>query len=138
MKSSLSPTLVVAAVIVWQQKILIVRRGPQETGAGEWEFPGGKVEKGETPEEALRREIQEELSLDVEVQECLGSKIYAYPQKTICLRVYWVRAPHDQLRLVDHDAFEWVEPQTLQAQKLSLPDQPFVEKIRTDYPRFIF
>ena len=69
---------VTAAIITNDDKILIAQRGKDENLAGKWEFPGGKIEKGETPQQCLKREIQEELELNIEVGEFFGESIYTY------------------------------------------------------------
>ncbi|MFV8257824.1 (deoxy)nucleoside triphosphate pyrophosphohydrolase [Bdellovibrio bacteriovorus] len=132
------PVLVVAAVIQRQEdpegRILVVRRGPEQSGAGFWEFPGGKVEAGEAPEQALVREITEELALDIRVHELIGEEDFSYPSKTIRLRVYWasVRGGED-LVLTEHDAFKWQRPEEIDVMSLSAADRPFVEKILNAY-----
>lgn len=131
--TSVNPVLVVAAVIRHvqdpQKKVLVVRRGPGQSGAGAWEFPGGKVEVGETPEEALIREIHEELGLDITVGECLGEQDFIYPTKTIRLRVYWALTAKTSLVLTEHDAFVWSLPEEICVEDLSPADRPFVELI---------
>lgn len=127
------PVLVVAALIRrfgdTEKRILIVRRGPGQSGAGYWEFPGGKVEVGESPEQALVREIDEELALSIRVGDLLGEADFAYPAKFIRLRVYWAEAVHGQLQLSEHDAFKWCLSQEISVQELSEADRPFVEMI---------
>ncbi|MGZ3771909.1 MAG: (deoxy)nucleoside triphosphate pyrophosphohydrolase [Bdellovibrio sp.] len=126
--------LVVAALITRandaEKRILVVRRGPTQSGAGFWEFPGGKVEKGETPEEALVREIQEELSIKIQVKSFLAEEDYAYPSKLIRLRVYWTETEQQDLRLSEHDAYKWSLPEEINEKELSEADRPFVKKIR--------
>lgn len=133
MAQNSQPVLVVAALIRRygdpEKKILIVRRGPGQTGAGAWEFPGGKVEKGESPEQALVREIQEELGIEIKVGALLGEAIYAYPSKVIKLRVHWSESLSSDLQLVEHDAFKWLRAEEIQVSELSEADRPFVEMI---------
>lgn len=128
------PVLVVAAVIRKSEdpeRVLVVRRGPEQSGAGFWEFPGGKVEAGEMPEQALVREIAEELALDIRVQELIGEEDFAYPTKTIRLRVYWATVKgSSELVLTEHDAYQWLAPAEIDVPSLSAADRPFVEKIR--------
>lgn len=130
MISPQEPVLVVAAVIKkplsQQGEILIVRRGPGQSGAGFWEFPGGKVEPFEASEQALVREIQEELNYDIRVGALVGEKVFAYPAKTIRLRVYWADILRGEMRLTEHDAFAWVRPQDIKVEELSEADRPFV------------
>lgn len=127
------PQLVVAALV--QKKfdpkgpLLLVRRGPDMSGAGQWEFPGGKVEAGEQEAEALVREIEEELSLEVSVGALLGESTHRYPNKSIHLKVYWTEIQSGDLFLTEHDAHRWVEPQHIIELELSPADRPFLKKI---------
>ncbi|AHI06154.1 MutT/NUDIX family hydrolase /pyrophosphatase [Bdellovibrio bacteriovorus W] len=133
MSLSSKPQLVVAALV---QKsfdprgpILLVRRGPDMSGAGQWEFPGGKVEEGEKEVEALVREIEEELSLQVTVGKLLGEGTHHYPNKSIHLKVYWTEILSGDLFLTEHDAHRWVEAEQIIESDLSEADRPFLEKI---------
>ncbi len=127
------PVHVVAAVIFRthdsEKKILTVRRGPDQSGAGAWEFPGGKVEAGESPIQALKREIEEELGLSVHVRDYIGEVVHDYPAKSIRLSVYWAETEKEELVLVDHDAFKWSLPEEIQSADLSAADRPFLEKL---------
>ena len=67
---------VTAAMLVKDDKIIIARRGPDDKLADKWEFPGGKIEINETPEQCLKREMKEEFDIDVSVEEYLGSSIF--------------------------------------------------------------
>lgn len=128
------PVLVVAAVLLAPltegRKILIVRRGPGQSGAGFWEFPGGKVEPGESPEQALIREIDEELNLHIRVKDLLGEEVFDYPSKSIRLRVYKSEILSGALKLIEHDSYKWVLPEDIQVEELSAADRPFVEKLK--------
>ncbi|WP_345800219.1 (deoxy)nucleoside triphosphate pyrophosphohydrolase [Microbacterium sp. AZCO] len=101
------PIDVVAAVIEQDELFLACRRAPGRSAGGKWEFPGGKVEPGESPEEALVREIREELSVEILVTGHLTSDVTG-PIRLICLRARLEgEAPatstdHDELRWVDH------------------------------------
>jgi mutator protein MutT len=124
--------LVVAAIFHRGQEVALFRRGPQQSGAGHWEFPGGKVEVGESETQALQREIEEELGIRIHPGEFLGENIHQYPAKKIRLRFYWVPFLGDPFVLSEHDAFQWVKPQDLDVQILSEADRPIVEKIKLD------
>ena len=122
--------LVVAGVILKnegsEQKVLLVRRGPGQSGAGFWEFPGGKVESGESEEAALLRELKEELALEVRIKNFLGENIFQYSNKKICLRVYCAEILQGELILHEHDAFKWLSPAEIEVAELSEADRPFV------------
>ncbi|WII71585.1 (deoxy)nucleoside triphosphate pyrophosphohydrolase [Bdellovibrio sp. 22V] len=134
MSQKTEPVLVVAAVIRRyadpEKKILVVRRGPEQSGAGFWEFPGGKVERGESPEQALIREIDEELSLSIRVGDLLGEQDFAYPTKLIRLRVYWAETDQGDIVLTEHDAFKWCKSEDIVVDELSAADRPFVQMIQ--------
>lgn len=81
-------TVVVAAVIEQSQRFLVTRRQPGVHLAGMWEFPGGKIDPEESHSVALRREIREELDVDVEVGELMYETMHAYPDVTVALYFY--------------------------------------------------
>ena len=99
---------VVAGVIEKEGRVLIVRRGANDTLAGKWEFPGGKIEPGETAEEALRRELREELGIETEIGAFLCSSAYEYPHISIELLAYLVKHLSGEMTLHVHDAAAWV------------------------------
>ena len=78
-----------AGIIICNDRILIARRSHNKSNAALWEFPGGKQEPGETMPECLRREISEELHLDIEVGSFFMNSVYEYEQGAICLHVYY-------------------------------------------------
>lgn len=106
---------------------LIVRRNALQTGAGFWEFPGGKVEDSETLEQALIREVQEELGVNISHAPITwwSENLHQYPNKTISLQLFKVTLAQDEFSLVDHDALAWVDGKSIQDYKLSEADQPF-------------
>lgn len=127
------PVLVVAAVIQKDQdpekRVLLVRRGPGQSGAGHWEFPGGKVEPGEESVHALEREIDEELGIKISVGNLIGEQDFLYPTKTIRLRVYWASTLAETVELREHDALKWLLPSEINLEELSSADRPFVAMI---------
>ncbi|HEY8271791.1 MAG TPA: (deoxy)nucleoside triphosphate pyrophosphohydrolase [Pseudobdellovibrionaceae bacterium] len=123
---------VVAAVFYQPGEVLIFRRGPGLSGAGCWEFPGGKVEPGEDFVNALHREILEEIGVHMQIEEKIGDNIHQYPEKKIHLHFYWSPIPKEPFRLTDHDAFQSVKPQDLDLGLLSEADRAVVEIIKKD------
>lgn len=99
---------VVAAVIVENGRLFATQRGYGEF-KDYWEFPGGKIEPGETPEEALRREIREELDTTVEVGGLLTTVEYDYPQFHLTLHCYCCRVAEGGLTLKEHEAAVWLD-----------------------------
>ena len=98
---------VVAAVILHEGRILATQRGYGEWKDW-WEFPGGKMEAGETPEEALVREIREELSTEISVDEFLCTVEYDYPKFSLTMHCYLCSLLTEALHLNEHEAAKWL------------------------------
>ena len=118
---------VTAAILVHEGKILIARRREQDRQAGKWEFPGGTVEAGETPECCLKRELKEEFDIDIEVGLLVGESIYHYDYGSICLLAYRSKWQGGMLSCRDHDEFAWVSIPELRYFDFSPADLPFVD-----------
>lgn len=110
-------------------QVLIVRRPPHDKGAGLWEFPGGKIEAGESSEEALRREILEELNVEIKILHDIGAKFHSYPELDLNLHLYLCQWMGGDLELREHDAMEWVELPDLDVDRLLEADRPFVAEL---------
>lgn len=98
---------VVAAIIKKENQIMIAQRLKGEF-AGEWEFPGGKIEAGETPEEALKREIMEEMELDIEVKDYLMTAEYDYSTFHLSMDCFMCELKNEEMHLHDHTAIKWI------------------------------
>lgn len=98
---------VVAAVIYKDNKILSMQRGYGEF-KGQWEFPGGKIEIGEGPEMALKREIKEELNVEIAIENDLGVIEYDYPTFHLKMRCYICKLLSEQISLLEHKAMRWL------------------------------
>lgn len=121
---------VVAAIIINEAgEILIAQRKANKSMGGLWEFPGGKIETGETPEDSLIREIKEEMNIDIEVQQYFGENIHNYGDKIIKLMAYYAKKIKGEIKLQDHESCKWVMPKALKEYKFSAADQPFVEEL---------
>lgn len=115
-------------------QFMLARRGPLESGAGQWEFPGGKIEAGETPQHALRREIQEELSFDLSPYSpvFIGRNLHRYPDKEIELGLWLVEVDEKpDFTLIDHDQTVWLRPSEIRESDLSDGDKPFILLIKS-------
>ena len=127
-KRKTSPKIVAVAIIEKDGAILIGKRKWGTQFVGSWEFPGGTVEEGETPEECLRRELEEELAVPAEIGElfCVTEHTYE-PGWTIRLLAYRVRVTSDRFVLSDHDEIRWVRPEELTGYRFPDADEPIVE-----------
>ena len=103
---------VVAAIIIENGKVFATQRGYGEFNDG-WEFPGGKIEPGETPEEAIVREIKEELDTEVEVIELLDTVEYDYPNFHLSMGCFICKIKSGDLVLKEHEAAKWLTKDTL-------------------------
>ena len=104
--------------------ILLVRRAPEESLSGYWEFPGGKVEKGETERECLKRELREELGIEIEVEAFVGQNHYVYDHGEFLLKAFSVSIMGGNIRLSVHDKLAWVKADGLSAYNLAPSDIP--------------
>ena len=120
---------VVAAIIVEKDKVLFTQRGYGEFKDG-WEFPGGKVELGETLEGALKREIKEELDIEIEIDTYIDTVEYDYPQFHLTMHCYKCRILDGQLMLKEHEASKWVSQDELNEIDWLAADRIVVERMR--------
>jgi 8-oxo-dGTP diphosphatase len=120
---------VAAAVLLHEGKVLIARRRPGMRHAGEWEFPGGRIEAGETPEAALTREIEEELGIAVRTAGFFAESRYRYDHAEVRILAYKVEWISGEIRLLDHDRYAWVFPGLLFDYNLLPADLPLAEKL---------
>jgi 8-oxo-dGTP diphosphatase len=121
--------LVTAAVIRRGRRILVARRAGDDALAGMWEFPGGKLHPGESPEACLVREISEELGIAVAVVRALGSNEHRYPERTVRLLFYEAEVLSGRVKLAAHDRFAWVFPAEMAAYVFAPADRPMVAHI---------
>lgn len=120
---------VVAAIIHNDNKIFATQRGYGEFKDG-WEFPGGKVEPGETPERALIREIQEELDTMISVGEKLHCVEYDYPTFHLSMECFWAKIISGDLVLKEHEDAKWLSKEELDSVDWLPADLELVEKIK--------
>ena len=120
---------VVCAILQKDDCFLLARRKQEGSLAGYWEFPGGKVEPGETPEQALYRELKEELAIETVVGEYIGDSVFQYKDKTICLKGYLTRYVSGEFVLDSHDEIAWVPAGELMSYQLAPADVLLVAQI---------
>ena len=120
---------VVAAVIRKGDKIFATQRGYGELKGG-WEFPGGKIEDGETPQEALKREIEEELDTEILVGELIDTIEYDYPTFHLSMDCFWCEIIEGRLVLKEHEAARRLDRKTLDDVEWLPADVTLVGKIK--------
>lgn len=119
---------VVAAVIRDNDKIFATQRGYGEFKGG-WEFPGGKIEKNEVPQQALIREIKEELDTEIEVNDLIDIVEYDYPTFHLKMHCFWASVKKGNLVLKEHEAAKWLTKETLYSVEWLPADLGLIETI---------
>lgn len=119
---------VVAAIIICENKVFATQRGYGEFKGG-WEFPGGKIEDGETPQQALVREIKEELDTDIEVGECFDTVEYDYPEFHLSMDCFLCKVLSGELILKEHQAAKWLKKEELNSVDWLPADLGLIRKI---------
>ena len=112
--------------------IFATQRGYGEFKDG-WEFPGGKIEEGETPQEALKREIMEELDTEIEVGRKIDCVEYDYPAFHLSMDCFWAEVISGNLILKEHEAAKWLTKNELDSVDWLPADQGLVEKIKMEW-----
>lgn len=120
---------VVAAIIINNNRVFATQRGYGEFKDG-WEFPGGKIEPGETPQEALVREIKEELDTEIEVKDYLETVEYDYPEFHLSMDCFFCVIKSGELVLKEHEAAKWLTAETLDSVDWLPADKGLIEEIR--------
>ena len=127
----LGPIVVAAAVVIHQGRVLLTKRPDGKHLAGAWEFPGGKLQQSESPEEALVRECFEECGIGIEVSEILDVTYHRYPEKTLLLLFYRCALLHGEVRHLQVADHAWVTPLELDRYALPPADERVVARIKT-------
>lgn len=112
-----------------KDEILITKRNLKKSQGGLWEFPGGKIEKNETREDAIIREIKEELDIEIKVDKYFGEKNFQYPDKTINLIALNCKIVDGKIKLLEHEDAKWVKKAKLTDFEFAPADEFIVNKL---------
>lgn len=123
------PIIVLAAIIRYKNKILIAKRYVKELNMHKWEFPGGKLEKDENLSECLKREIKEELNLDISVGEIFEVVYYRYSKKTVLILTYLCDSTTYNAQAIECEEYNWIEFKELESYDFLEADKAIVDKI---------
>lgn len=123
---------VTAAIWIENDKVFIAKRPAGDTLQDKWEFPGGKIESGETPEMCLSREMSEEFGVSVDVNGFFGRSIYRYDSGSIELLAYFITCHTGKPEANAHDEIRWVRAEELMRYDFAPADIPLVKKLQ-DY-----
>ena len=121
---------VIAGILELDGKILIGQRKADDYLAHKWEFPGGKLEADETPEQCIVRELHEELGIQTRCETLVGTSIWVYQGVAFELRAYRVHYLSGRFLLHDHAAIQWVTVEELEAYDFAEADLPIVQKLK--------
>lgn len=124
--------IVTAAVIVKDDKILIAKRKKGNHLESKWEFPGGKLEPNETPEQCLKRELLEEFNIETRIGEFFSSTIFEYKHTKIELLAYKAVYISGDFKLNAHEELKWVSPSEFDTYDFAEADKPIVIKLKKD------
>ena len=129
------PLLVTAAVVFDGDKVLITRRPDDSRHAGLWEFPGGKIDPGESPDEALCREISEELNAEIRVVEIFDVVFYRYDWGPVLILAYTCQLLTKTLHNIGVAEHRWVHPQELSDFPILPADRPIISRLKRQADR---
>ena len=121
---------VVAGLFIKDGKFMICQRPAHKKRGLLWEFVGGKVEAGETKEQALARECGEELGVTVSVKEKFFEGVFNYPDLTINLTVFYAEIASGEITLLEHNGLKWIKPSDVKKYEFCPADYPVLEEIK--------
>ncbi len=125
------PTIdVVAAILCIDQKVLIGKRMQGDSNAGRWEFPGGKIKSGEDDEIALKREIKEELGIEISKFTLFDEVFFQYPRYNVSISFYLVNLPtNTKVHRITHDELKWIDPKEHTKFDFLEANRPILERL---------
>lgn len=126
---SMLPLLVTAAVVVEDAKVLLTKRPEDKRHPGMWEFPGGKLEPGESPEQALQRELREELGVDSQVNSIYEVVFYRYDWGAVLILAYSCKLLGGSIQNLGVAEHRWVELKHLAKYRILPADLPIIERL---------
>ena len=128
---------VTCAIIIHQEKVLVAKRSESMNLAGYWEFPGGKIEEGEHPEDCLLREIKEELGIEIKIQSPLTTSKFDYSKGKIIELIPFICTWHSgEINLLEHEMIEWLEVEELPKLKWAPADIPIWMELSEKWQAF--
>ncbi len=110
-------------------EFLACQRPAEKRLGGLWEFPGGKIDAGESPEAALVRELREELGVEIEVGAAMAEVVWRYPERAICLRPFRCRILSGEPQALEHQRIAWLAPAELRELHWAEADVPVLEEL---------
>jgi 8-oxo-dGTP diphosphatase len=122
---------VACAIIEQEGTVLAAQRSASTSLPLKWEFPGGKIEAGETPEECLHRELREELGVNVFIGTALSEATHSYPDFTVTLYPFTCRLAGDTITMHEHHDLKWIEPQRMPELDWAAADLPVISEYLT-------
>ena len=128
----MTPLAVVAGIVRGENGILIARRKSGGAQALKWEFPGGKIEPGESPQAALARELKEELDISVSIGRIYDAVLWYYPEKTVLILFYDATILSGTPASLDNGGFEWVQPSQITQYDFADADKAVAKSLGKD------
>ena len=136
-ENKLNKTLEIVAGVIFNdsEKILLAQRNNDKNMAGKWEFPGGKVEADETRQEALKRELQEELDIECKIGEYIGFSVYNYEKFSVDLHLFFADILDGEIKLIEHENIVWTEIDKIKNYDIPRANLPLIKKIKSKLQR---
>ena len=125
---------VTAALLMKQGKVFIAKKSPLDKRANQWEFPGGKIDPGETPEDCLVRELREEFQIEIKIDSFFAENLYTHSNGRILVMAYLCSWISGKINPTEHVEYQWVFPAELDKYDFVTSDLPIADKLRSVFP----